>query len=367
MACPNGQYSTSINAGTCVDVNQCAPGTVETSPATQSSPAVCAACAAGSYCAGGQADEVACSASTWDDDRDPATPCVSKTTCVAGQYVMSAGNTTTDRTCTACGAGTFSTTQNASSCVAWSNCAAGTYVQTAGSSTSNRSCANCSSSFSTTQNATSCTAWSTCAAPNYYMMTAGSSTSNHVCATCTPPAQTSTNNAAMCTVLAFRMSGGSVVMEAENYTSTSANTSTDTWTSFANGSISGGVGMELGPVNGSAWTSNPATTAPRLVYNVDFTATGTFHVHIRGNDGPGGGNADSCWGGIDDVQFGSLFDFPEATGTWAWVTQSVVVNTTGVHTFTLWGREDGFQVDKIVISTNAAQPSGNGPSESPRN
>jgi hypothetical protein len=104
------------------------------------------------------------------------------------------------------------------------------------------------------------------------------------------------------------------------------------------------------------------------VYRVDFTTTGNFNVFIRGDDALGQDDGNSVWAGIDDVPISttSYFSFPVSTGTWAWVSLSVNVSTTGIHTFTIWGREDGVKIDKIVITSGAA-PSGNGPAESPYN
>jgi hypothetical protein len=367
--CPAGQYSSSINAGMCVDVGQCAPGTVETVPATQSSPAQCADCSPGSYCAGGQATEVACDASSWDDDQDPATPCISKTTCAPGQYVAGAGSTTTDRSCTACASGKFSATQNAASCQSWQTCAAGKYVQTAGSSTADRVCTTCASgTFSTTQNAASCTTWSTCTAPTYRMTNSPNATTDRQCAACTAPQVTSTNNETTCHVPAFQMSGGTVVMEAENYTVYDQNSSSHTWSSVGVSGISGGTAMQL-PDWSYQWDPSGVATSfsPLLSYNINFTTTGTFYVFIRADDAGGAGNDNSCWAGIDGTPISSYFDFPTSANSWIWVSKQVTVSTTGAHTFTVWGREDGFRFDKIVISKSSTAPSGNGPAESPYN
>lgn len=368
--CPSGQYSASVNAGMCVDVGACAPGTVETVPATQSTPAECADCSAGSYCAGGQAAEVACDSTSWDDDADPATPCVARTTCASGQYVVSAGDTTTDRTCAACASGKFSSSQNAASCKSWQTCSAGTYVATAGSSTTDRVCTACASgTFSTVQNAASCTTWSTCAAPNYYLTNTPSATRDRQCATCTPPEVTSADNQTTCHVPAYQMNGGTVVMEAENYTVYDQNTSQHTWNSVAIGGISGGTAMQLLPDVEYQWSDVNAVPAfaPLLRYNINFTTTGTFYVFIRGDDVDGVNDDNSCWGGIDNVPITNYFGFAASANAWGWVSQQVTVSTTGLHTFTVWGREDGFRFDKIVISTSPTAPSGNGPAQSTYN
>lgn len=165
------------------------------------------------------------------------------------------------------------------------------------------------------------------------------------------------------------MSGGTVAFEAENYTTTSSNGSAHVWTSISSGSISNGLGLQLlpdNPGNGTQWMSNVPSTSPRLVYYVNFTTTGTFYVFIRGDD-TGFDVANSVWGGIDDVPISNHFSFEPTANLWGWVSQQVTVNTTGVHTFTIWGREDGVKVDKVVISANSTPPTGNGPAQSPFN
>jgi hypothetical protein len=43
------------------------------------------------------------------------------------------------------------------------------------------------------------------------------------------------------------------------------------------------------------------------------------------------------------------------------------VGGTGIKTVSVWAREDGFHMDKIVVNKSSTAPSGNGPSESMRN
>src|SRR5690606_1480465 len=149
----------SPNQSACLDQGDCAAGTELTQPGTATSPTECTACPAGSYCAGGAAPEVACGGTTWDDDGSSATACVAKSNCGAGQYVANNGSATTDRSCAACGAGTFSTVTNAVACSDWTDCQPGTYVSQAGTSSSNRQCAACPEGTTThAENATMCSA-----------------------------------------------------------------------------------------------------------------------------------------------------------------------------------------------------------------
>jgi hypothetical protein len=163
------------------------------------------------------------------------------------------------------------------------------------------------------------------------------------------------------------MSGGQVVFEAEHYHSLSANGAQDTWQLVAVAGISGGQVMQLLDDNATTWMSNIPTTSPRMVYNVDFTSTGTFYLFLRGDTGPQGGGSDSAFAGLDNVPAGTYFDFDDGTNVWGWISQTINVSTTGVHTITVWGREDGVRIDKIVVSSSSTAPSGNGPAESSQN
>lgn len=368
--CPDGQYSASINAGSCVEANACAPGTVEVAPATDSAPAECEPCSPGTFCAGGGAPEVACSSGTWDDDTDPATPCVNKTDCAPGQHVQSNGNATTNRSCSACASNHYSTTTNAMSCMQWSNCSAGSYVSVMGTASTNRQCSNCPSShFSSTSNASSCTAWATCAAPSFRQSGAPSTTTNRQCTACPTGQITANDNDASCFTPVFQMSSGEVVMEAEHFHAKSSNGSSDSWQEKNDSNMSGGKGMEVAPVaNNNEWSAygGVASTSPRMDFNVNFTSTGQFWIFVRGDAGAGSPESDnSCWAGLDGDVFGTHFSFAGASGVRGWSSQGPInINATGNHVISLWAREDGFIADKIVVKNNQNAISGSGPAES---
>ncbi len=250
-ACPADTYTSGFNQSACVAVGACAPGTIQTAPGTATSPPTCTACTAGEYCAGATAPAVPCGAGagTWDDDADPATACVARTTCSAGTYVSSAGSATSDRTCTACAAGTYSTTSNAASCTAWTTCAAGTYVSSAGSATSDQTCTACAAGeYSATSNAASCTAWTTCAAGTYASNTP-SATTDRMCTTCTAIANC-----------------------ASGLSCTSASDQTCGTCAAGYALLSGGT------VCGLPWTSEFGTTSDDEGYSVAVDGSGNVYV-----------------------------------------------------------------------------------------
>ena len=170
----------------------------------------------------------------------------------------------------------------------------------------------------------------------------------------------------------FQEAGGEVVMEAENYSSLSAgtgNAASSVWQLFSDGTASGGAAMETSP-NTGVWTGLN-TNGPRLDYEINFTTTGTYRVWVRGA-GPTN-NDDSFHAGLDGVPYTNSGGYGMSVeGPWRWVASAngqyvdIPVTTAGTHTLNIWMREDGVQVDKIVMRTTTSKPTGTGPSESLR-
>lgn len=102
-----------------------------------------------------------------------------------------------------------------------------------------------------------------------------------------------------------------------------------------------------------------------------FGTTGTYQVWIRGF---GAGSRDRTHAGLDGTGpasadrisgFGSTLGWSKTTLDRAVAT--INVTRAGLHTVNLWMREDGFQVDKIVLTrSTSVVPSGAGPSERSR-
>lgn len=161
-----------------------------------------------------------------------------------------------------------------------------------------------------------------------------------------------------------------VVMEAENYTTTSSNGSADSWlptTDFAG--YSGETALQVGPDNGHNWsTGNIPATAPVLSYQIDFATAGTHYVFVRCREPDIDGNAgDSLHVGINDVLPTSgenIARAGDANGytigaSWVWAGKlsdssraTITVPSPGVHTVHIWAREDGLIVDKLILSTD---------------
>jgi hypothetical protein len=197
-ACATGEYSSEANASTCRFAGACPAGQRQTAAATSTAPVQCAACDPGTSCAGGTVDPVACATGTWDDDGSAATACVPWGDCAAGTFVATSGTARTNRGCSPCEGGKFSTLANASACTAWSDCVAGTHVLSAGTATADRTCAACGAGeFSTLANASACTAWSDCVAGTH-VLSAGTATADRTCAACGGGEFSSGVNASTC-------------------------------------------------------------------------------------------------------------------------------------------------------------------------
>lgn len=283
----------------------------------------CIPCGPGGYCAGGTVPFIACDIGLWDPDADAATPCVDRRVCLPGQYVTNDGTATANRACADCAHGQYSDAANSPNCQAWSECLA----------------------------------------PASYALSLASAESDRQCAPCPPLTSSLEDNASVCAIASYQMTNGQVVFEAE-HPHVVSDTATDAWSKLELAEVSGGACMELGPDDRSDWTSDPFLTAPRLDYVVHFQNAGTYYIHVRGDAGANSeGFSDSCYAAVDGVVT-DWYRFSVDGGTWAWASQTVVLESGGVHVVSILGREDGFRVDKVVVSASVDAPVGFGPPES---
>ncbi|MBI3857013.1 MAG: PQQ-dependent sugar dehydrogenase [Planctomycetes bacterium] len=135
---------------------------------------------------------------------------------------------------------------------------------------------------------------------------------------------------------------------------------------------SSGTALQATPNTGINQDTGYAANSPRLDYKVNFVKTGLHHVWIRGIGATG--SDDSIHAGLDGAE-STTSDRISSFGTaWTWsrdtmdgVSATINVTSAGIHTLNLWMREDGFVVDKVVLSSNVNYvPSGTGPAQSPR-
>jgi hypothetical protein len=195
----------------------------------------------------------------------------------------------------------------------------------------------------------------------------GDTCTSDVCAggVCTHPSN------GTCTAGAFLESGGQVTIEAEHFM-TNTGRASHNWVVTNNTGASGGQVMSANPNNGANINTGYVTGSPQLDYRVNFLTTGTYQVWVRGI-GPSGDD-DSVHSGIDGTGPASADRLSGFTTALSWrkttldgANATINVTTPGLHTINIWMREDGFQADKILLTTSAAfTPSGAGPAESAR-
>lgn len=191
-ACPTGETTTTENSGTCTGASDCDAGTYKSND-------TCEPCSPGNYCSGKTDAEVPCESDSWDDDGNPATPCIVRTSCAPGQFVSEEGSAVVDRGCSFCAEETFSVESNAAGCTEWSECAAGSYVSLQGTPVTDRECTACASdTFSSAPNLAACETWTTCAAPSEYSASVPSAEQDRTCSECPSGFQASEDNAASC-------------------------------------------------------------------------------------------------------------------------------------------------------------------------
>ena len=133
-----------------------------------------------------------------------------------------------------------------------------------------------------------------------------------------------------------------------------------------------GVGaMVAQPNSGTNNNSGYVTSSPHLTYLVNFNRTGTHYVWVRGL----GASSldDSVHVGLDGQAVASADRISGFGDEWTWssstmdgIVATIVVDQPGVHTIDVWMREDGFEWDKLVITSNSTfMPGGSGPAEAP--
>jgi hypothetical protein len=163
---------------------------------------------------------------------------------------------------------------------------------------------------------------------------------------------------------AFQESGGEVVMEGENFHALDGRTDPNgvNWQTAT--AITGAVGGQYLETPGPQGTNGEWSNACEASYHVNFTTTGTYNVWVRRYAVNGADN--SVFAGLNGAATTGV-DNTTDYNAWVWKKLATVsVSSAGVHTFQLRRREAGYKVDRIVLRTSSATPSGNGPAESPQ-
>lgn len=166
---------------------------------------------------------------------------------------------------------------------------------------------------------------------------------------------------------AFIMSGNEVSMEAEHANSRAVGGGknwTDVTLSGASGAASDNAIQSL--ANSGTTAGAPGTSSCRADYQISVPsgAASTFYIHIRAR-GPSGSD-DSVFLSLN----GSTSSYQQfnTTGALGWkkANSTIALPAGATTTLTVWMREDGTILDKIVVSDSDTLPTGTGPAESPR-
>jgi len=177
--CPGGKFQTEPGQPFCEAKQPCPPGTYETDEADAAgvatySSARCRPCPAGTFSRASDAPACeACAAGTYQPAAGQSF-CAAHTVCTAGAHASAAPSASSDRACEPCAVGRFSARENAAACgpcpggsfqpdvgksfcLPRSTCAAGERVLSAPNATADRSCQPCAAgAFSASKNAGSC-------------------------------------------------------------------------------------------------------------------------------------------------------------------------------------------------------------------
>ncbi len=160
---------------------------------------------------------------------------------------------------------------------------------------------------------------------------------------------------------AFLESGGLVVIEAEHFQSATS-ASAHVWVPTNN--VAGFVGdaaMAAMPNINTTISTNALASSPALNYQVQFAHAGNYKFWVRGWAATG--SDDSIYVGVDGVAVSMTY---ATKGSWSWKSVPVTITNPGPHQVSVWMREDGAYVDRLLLSTNKTfTPTGNGPAESP--
>jgi len=162
----------------------------------------------------------------------------------------------------------------------------------------------------------------------------------------------------------FQEVDGMITIEAEHVAALHGGGSHAWVESAARPGLAGNAAMAALPNLGTLLEAEEAAASatPRLTYRVNFSSAGTWRFWLRGlGDTP---SDDSAYVGIDAVLQKRVT--PAGDSTWRWNYATVTVPAPGVHEANVWLREDGFFLDRLVLTKNTTFiPSGIGPPESP--
>ncbi len=149
-----------------------------------------------------------------------------------------------------------------------------------------------------------------------------------------------------------------VSVEMEEYTSNVGVGGHD-WVPALVSGASGGGSLQALPNNSTNRDTGYVVNSPRLDFNVNFPKSGRYYVWVRGRSQSQGD--DSLHVGLNGQAQARADRITGFDASWTWSDKtrdseraSIDVGSAGAQQLTVWMREDGMIVDKIVLSTNAS-------------
>jgi len=167
----------------------------------------------------------------------------------------------------------------------------------------------------------------------------------------------------------FQQSGdtqGILSIEAEHYQRKTAATDGHEWVTNTQNGYSGSGAMQALPEDYVNRSNDYATASPTMEYDALFQHSGPHKVWVRG--WAASNSSDSVYVGLNGIASTAIrYNAFDPSGQWVWEGSKVLdVQTTGQHTISIWMRESGMIVDKIVLTPDIAYNlTGKGPAESP--
>lgn len=139
----------------------------------------------------------------------------------------------------------------------------------------------------------------------------------------------------------------------------------DRWNAIACEECSSGYAVEIGPDDGDFF--NSVVSQAELLWDVNFTRTGTHFVWVRGYARDGASR--SCFVGYDRKGSTAKQITLSKQRQWVWSRRAVSgmgtldIPITGLHFVSVWMRDDGFRLDKLVLTSDPEyEPLDKGPS-----
>jgi WD40 repeat protein len=115
--------------------------------------------------------------------------------------------------------------------------------------------------------------------------------------------------------------------------------------------------------------------APKLDYRIHFTTPGVYYIWARGQSYDHYGNSFHVGMNGKPVESSDKIECLGENNTWIWdndtkdkIPATIEIKEAGPVTLNIWPREDGIQIDKMVLTLDAAfQPADLGPDSTRRN